>query len=230
MSNAEFFQRAYSENGPKVISGFSRPVYHNLMGILYGHQFDKMGFGGMIRHTEAGMLYEWASEVPQGGTIVEIGCYGGLSTSYLVKGSENRDVRICSIDPFNSDLETQAELTDGCVELDDKPTKELVAQRMAKLGAADRVTLIEGFSQEAVKDWKGEIDFLWIDGNHDQAYLDFTDWSPFLKVGGRIGFHDSHPRYGYPQVAKDVEKALESPAHWGQLEHVKSIISAIKLG
>ncbi|MDA7614023.1 class I SAM-dependent methyltransferase [Verrucomicrobiales bacterium] len=229
MSNADFFQRAYSENGPKVISGFSRPVYHNLMGVLYGHQFDKMGFGGMIRHTEAGMLYEWASEVPQGGTIVEIGCYGGLSTSYLVKGTESRDVRIYSIDPFNSDLDTQAERTDGCVELEDKPTKELVAQRMAKLGAGDRVTLIEGFSQEAVKDWKDEIDFLWIDGNHDQAYLDFTDWSPYLKVGGRIGFHDSHPRYGYPQVAEDVKKALESSEHWGQLEHVKSIISAIKL-
>ena len=70
MSNVDFFQRAYTENGPKVISGFSRPVYHNLMGLLYGHQFDKMGFGGMIRHTEAGMLYEWASEVPDGGTIV----------------------------------------------------------------------------------------------------------------------------------------------------------------
>ena len=229
MSNADFFKRAYAENGPKILSGFSRPVYHNLMGVLYGHQFDKSGYGGMIRHTEAGMLYEWASEVPDGGTIVEIGCYGGLSTSYLVKGSENRDVRIVSIDPFNSDLGVQAERTDGCVELEDKPTKELVRGRMAKLGAADRVTLLEGYSQEVVKDWKGSIDFLWIDGNHDQAGLDFRDWSPYVKVGGRVGFHDSHPRYGYPQVAEDVRGAFESSEHWGELEHVKSIISAIKL-
>ena len=80
MSNADFFQRAYSENGPKVISGFSRPVYHNLMGVLYGHQFDKMGFGGMIRHTEAGMLYEWASEVPQGHRSRGPGPMGSPST------------------------------------------------------------------------------------------------------------------------------------------------------
>lgn len=227
MSNADFFDRAYADNGPKILNGFSRPVYHNLMGALYGHQFDKMGYGGMIRHTEAGMLYEWASEVPRGGTIVEIGCYGGLSTSYLVKGTEGRDVQIVSIDPFDSDLNVQAERTDGCVALEDKPNKELVAERMAGLGAGDRVTLIEGYSQEVVKDWDRAIDFLWIDGNHDQAYLDYTDWSPHLKVGGRIGFHDAHPRYGYPQVAEDVRKALDSD-QWTRLEHVKSIICAVK--
>ncbi|MGY8686204.1 MAG: class I SAM-dependent methyltransferase [Verrucomicrobiales bacterium] len=227
MLNADFFQRAYSNEGPKIINGFSRPVYHNLMGMLYGHQFDKMGYGGMIRHTEAGMLYEWASEVPRNGTIVEIGCYGGLSTSYLVKGKEGRNVQIYSIDPFDSDIDTQAERTDGCVALDEKPSKVIVAERMTKLGAGDRIHLIEGYSQEAVKDWDREIDFLWIDGNHDQAYLDFTDWSPYLKVGGRIGFHDAHPRYGHPLVAEDAQKALESEA-WSDLEHVKSIICAIK--
>ncbi len=228
MSNAAFFERAYTTKGPKVIYGFSRPLYHNLMGILHGRQFDKMGFGGMIRHTEAGMLYKWASQVPANGTIVEIGCYGGLSTSYLVRGSEAQSAKIISIDPFNSDLEKQTALTDDCVSLDNKPTKELVAERMAALGAADRVELIEGYSQEVVKDWDRPIDFLWIDGNHDQAYQDFMEWTPFLNPGGRVGIHDAHPRYGYPQVADDVQKALDDDAQWTDLEHVKSIICAIK--
>lgn len=227
MSHEAFFKRAYSTRNPKILYGFSRPFYHNLMGVLHGHQFDKMAYGGMIRHTEAGMLYKWAGDVPAGGTVVEIGCYGGLSTSYIVKGTEKSRARIVSIDPFNSDLDKQADLTDNCVDLEEKPTKEIVAERMAALGAGDRVRLVEGYSQEVVADWEGGIDFLWIDGNHDQAYRDFTDWSPFVKAGGRVGFHDAHPRYGYPQVAEDVQKAFSSD-EWTDLEHVKGIICAVK--
>ena len=227
-NNAAFFERAYTSKGPKVIYGFSRPVYHNLMGLLHGRQFDKMGFGGMIRHTEAGMLFKWASKVPTDGTIVEIGCYGGLSTSYLVRGSQAPKAKIFSIDPFNSDLEKQADLTDDCVSLNNKPTKEIVIERMNHLGAADRVQLIEGYSQEAVKDWDRPIDFLWIDGNHDQAYQDFIDWTPYLNKGGRVGIHDSHPRFGYPKVAEDAKRALIDDARWTDLEHVKSIICAVK--
>ena len=228
MSNEAFFSRAYAEGGIKVLAGFSRPLYHNVMGLLHGHQFDKAALGGMIRHSEAGMLFKWAQQVPQDGTIVEIGCYGGLSTSYLVKGSEGRNVSIFSIDPFNSDLDKQSDLTDDCVPLEGKPTRDLVAERMRGLGAGDRVTLIEGYSQEVVQGWDRPIDFLWIDGNHDQAYRDFTDWSPFLKPGGRVGFHDAHPRYGYPQVAEDVKKALADGSVWTNLEHVKSIIAGVK--
>lgn len=227
MANEAFFDRAYQTGGPKILKGFSRPVFHNWMGFRHGRQFDKMGYGGMMRHTEAGMLVQWAAEVPANGVILEIGCYGGLSTSYLARGSEASKARIFSVDPFDSDIDLQAERTDECVALEGKPGRKLVMERLEKIGAADRVELIEGYSQEAVKDWDREIDFLWIDGNHDQAYLDFTDWSPFLKSGGRIAFHDSHPRYGYPQVAEDVRKAL-TDSGWTDLEHVKSIIAARK--
>ena len=101
-------------------------------------------------------------------------------------------------------------------------------ERMTQLGAGDRVELVEGYSQEAVKSWDRPIDFLWIDGNHDQAYQDFMDWTPFLNKGGRVGIHDSHPRYGYPQVAEDVKKAFDDDAQWTGLEHVKSIICGTK--
>ena len=76
-STNAFLEKAWSEKGPKLISGFSRPVYHNVMGLLRGRKYDKRAYGGMIRHTEAAMLTQWASQVPQGGVVVEIGCYGG---------------------------------------------------------------------------------------------------------------------------------------------------------
>ncbi len=226
MTNTEFIQRAFEAKGPKILAGFSRPLFHNLAGFLYGHRFDKAGYGGMIRHSEAGMVYVWAGQVPTDGVIVEIGCYGGLSTSYLALGSERKRARIYSIDPFDSDIDKQSRLTDHAVSLEDKPSRQEVLEKLRDNGLANRVELIEGYSQEVAKSWRRRIDFLWIDGNHDQAYQDFMDWSPYLNPKARVGFHDAHPRYGYPQVAQDVMKAFSSD-RWTRLEHVKSIITAV---
>ncbi|MEX2332977.1 MAG: class I SAM-dependent methyltransferase [Pseudohongiella sp.] len=229
MASNDFLEKAWRENGPKVISGFSRPLYHNLQGLLRGYKYDKRAYGGMIRHTEAGMLTLWASRIPQGGVIVEIGCYGGLSTSYLLRGAGSRAGHVYAIDPFARDLEIQAERTDNCVSLEDKPSKALVASRLEQNGFAGRFTLIEGFSQEAARDWDKSvgIDFLWIDGNHEQAYQDFKDFEPYLNPGARVAVHDAHPRYGYMAVVEDVKKIFGEGC-WRDMEHVKSIISGVK--
>jgi predicted O-methyltransferase YrrM len=227
LPNTEFFARAFSERGPKFWFGFSRPLYHNLQGLLHGHKFSKKQYGGMIRHTEAAMLARWAGEIPPGGTMVEIGCYGGLSTSYLLLGSASRQGKVYSIDPFDSDLGKQAQRTDHAVSLENKPSLAEVRRRLDDLGAGNRVALIQGYSQEVVKDWNRTIDFLWIDGNHDQAWQDYLDWSPFLNAGARVGLHDAHPRYGIPKVAEDARRIF-STREWTRLEHVKSIVTGIR--
>ncbi len=131
MNNQAFLDHAFAERGPKVLGGFSRPWYHNLMGLLHGHQYDKKRYGGMLRHTEAAMLFVWARQLPAGATIVEIGCYGGLSTSYLAAGVRGKaNCKVYAIDPFAADLDKQAERTDHCVSLDGKPTREVVAERL----------------------------------------------------------------------------------------------------
>jgi len=48
MNNAEFLENAFYRKGPKLLSGFSRPVYHNIIGLLHGYKFDKRDFGGML--------------------------------------------------------------------------------------------------------------------------------------------------------------------------------------
>src|SRR5688572_15158793 len=100
MNNAEFLDRALSDRSPKMIYGFSRPLYHNLAGLVHGHKFDKSRSGGMIRHTEGAMLYLWASQLAPGSNILEIGCYGGLSTSYLATGCKKSHSKVYSVDPF----------------------------------------------------------------------------------------------------------------------------------
>lgn len=227
MTNAAFVDRAFRDRGPKILSGFSRPFYHNLAGLLHGRRFSKGRYGGMIRHTEAAMLYHWARKLPPRSTVVEIGCYGGLSTSYLALGCKENDSKIFAIDPFDSMMDQQSVRNDHCVPLEDKPSRQFVTQRLQTSGLADRVQLIEGFAEELVKTWSGPIHFLWIDGNHDRAYQDYVDWSPFLAPRARVAIHDAHPRYGLPKVAEDARKIL-STEEWGDLEHVKGIMTGVR--
>jgi len=228
MNNAAFIERAFTQRGPKVWAGFSHPVSHNLAGLLCGHQFSKWRYGGMLRHSEAGMLYRWAQRLPANSTVVEIGCYGGLSTCYLAKGCLKNGSRVVSIDPFDSDLAKQAQLTDHAVSLKQKPSRSLVYERLKAHGLHRRVELIEGYSQEVVKDWGRLIDFLWIDGNHEQAYQDYLDWSPFLSSRARVAIHDAHPVYGLNNVAEAARAIFHNDDEWTQLEHVKSILTAVR--
>jgi len=231
MDSMQFLEKSWQKKGFKLFSGFSQPVLHNVQGLLNGRKYDKRAYGGMIRHTEAAMLTRWARQVPEAGVIVEIGCYGGLSTSYLLRGLQKTNGHIFGIDPFARDLNKQADLSDNCVSLDDKPSKALVEQRLEHNGFKGMFTLIEGFSQEAARDWDPavKIDFLWIDGNHKQAYQDFKDFEHHLNPGARVAVHDAHPRYGYMAVVNDVRKIF-AEGTWSDMEMVKSIITGLRTG
>ena len=68
----------------------------------------------------------------------------------------------------------------------------------------------------------GTVDFLWIDGDHstEGALADFRDYSPLVKPGGMIGFHDIHK---LPEVAAawaEIKRGRRwteygSPGGWG---------------
>lgn len=56
---------------------------------------------------------------------------------------------------------------------------------------------------------KGPYDFLFVDAGHsyDDVHLDYLDYSPMIRRGGVIAFHDSLARAAYPEVK--VWKYLE---------------------
>ena len=57
-----------------------------------------------------------------------------------------------------------------------------------------QLKFIQKTSQEIAKTWDKEIDVLFIDGDHtySQVKLDYNNFSPFVKKGGFIVFHDTH--------------------------------------
>jgi hypothetical protein len=48
-------------------------------------------------------------------------------------------------------------------------------------------------SHEVAARWRGEVDVVFVDGDHSQSgcELDWESWSPFVAEHGRVVFHDA---------------------------------------
>jgi predicted O-methyltransferase YrrM len=133
----------------------------------------------LAQHTaeEHAAIQRWA-----GGrsTIVEIGVAEGVSAMALREGMPEQGT-LNLIDPFH---------------LSRVPALNFMkraARRAVAKSPRGNVIWIEKFSQEAVRDWNAPIDLLLIDGDHSESAVerDWNDWSPFVRPGGIVIFHDA---------------------------------------
>jgi predicted O-methyltransferase YrrM len=184
----------------------------------------------LLSGNEREYLYKLAKRVPKQGKILEIGCFAGGSTYFLTKGSTNVEAQVFTIDPFNYLFEKQKRIGDGSDYLYNgtkKPSKIDVRNNLNRNGINNSVILIEGFSREIASSWKnGGIDLLWIDGNHLEAYEDFSAWRPHLKSKSTVAFHDTnYPTYGRKEVYEAVNRIIleEQPTSIERLEAITTI-------
>jgi len=58
----------------------------------------------------------------------------------------------------------------------------------------NKIVFIKKMSSEAINDVPDNLDFVYIDGNHDYEFVkqDINLWFPKVKKGGVIGGHDMH--------------------------------------
>ena len=52
---------------------------------------------------------------------------------------------------------------------------------------------VERFSFDAVRDWNGPVDFLFLDGDHSEEGVrkDWDGWHRFVIPGGVVAFHNA---------------------------------------
>jgi hypothetical protein len=77
---------------------------------------------------------------------------------------------------------------------------QVFATAMKKVGGNSRCTLLRMMSLNAVGKFEdGELDFVFLDGNHavDAARADISAWWPKVKIGGIISGHDCNTRYDH---------------------------------
>jgi hypothetical protein len=118
---------------------------------------------------EPDCLAQYASAVPDGGCIVEIGTAEGGSAKIMREVTASKNIQIYTVDLLPRD-------------------------KAFELLKDSNVTLLHGASVQFAKNWdkSQKIDLLFIDGDHsfNGIYEDFVSWCPFLSDEGKVLFHD----------------------------------------
>jgi hypothetical protein len=126
--------------------------------------------------------------------VVEIGVYEGASALALCEALEP-GAELDLIDPFGR----APDALPGGWGASEWATRRAVGAAARRRGAeAPRIRWHIARSHEVAASWSGEVDLVFIDGDHSEAgcELDWSSWHGFVAVGGRVVFHDA--RAGQP--------------------------------
>ena len=164
---------------------------------------------GWLEEGEADLLIAATSralsELPETGSVVEVGSYHGRSTVVLgsVLKALRSEAKVYAIDPHNGEM--------GALEQGiqvKSPSLGQFKRNIADAGLTGFVEVIQKYSVEV--DWKQPISLLLIDGLHDYVNVarDFYHFEPWVVNGGYVAFHD-YAEY-YPGVKAFVNELLAS--------------------
>jgi predicted O-methyltransferase YrrM len=121
--------------------------------------------------------------------VVEIGVYEGSSAMALCD-TLGPDAELHLVDPFGSHPDA---LPNGWGATE-WATRRVVTRALRRRGSeAPRVLWHIALSHELAARWSGEVDVVFIDGDHSEAgcELDWSCWHSFVSVGGSVVFHDA---------------------------------------
>jgi predicted O-methyltransferase YrrM len=204
-------------------------------GLKYSSIFGYEAIPGWLSEDEAITLYELARSLPANQPVaVEIGSWLGKSSLVLSKGLRGKSQpKLYCIDPFNGDADAADKAMYGR-EMSTLQTtlKETFLDNMRKHNVLDIVRPMVGYSFEFAADFKEPINLLFIDGNHDyNAVLqDYEQWSPLLKRGGTIAFHDVvlDPNPDPAGPAMVAKQHIFDSQQWTNVKLVDSLLVAQK--
>ena len=121
--------------------------------------------------------------------VVEIGVYEGSSALALC-GALRSDAELHLVDPFGRHPDALPSGW-GATEW---ATRRVVSRARARRGAdAPAVHWHACLSADLASRWQGEVDLVFIDGDHSESgcELDWSEWHRFVTLGGRVVFHDA---------------------------------------
>lgn len=146
-------------------------------------------------------IVDVVSQLPMGSVCVEIGTRRGFSAIAALLA--NKYITITSID---TDKSAEHMCINSISEL-------LLNKSISHFYRAEdwflkeRISFINDTSENVAKNWRRNVDYLFIDGNHsyDGVVNDVNLWSKFLVLGSILGFDD----YGHPiNDNMDVTRAV----------------------
>lgn len=124
-----------------------------------------------MREDQHKLLFEYAMQVPKGGTVLEIGVCNGKTAALFALVAKHKSINYYGIDDFS---------------LEGSRADVLKHFKRLKLSGE----IIEGRSEDV--EWNRPIDLLFIDGGHDEANVrvDCEKFVPLVKPAGIVIFDD----------------------------------------
>jgi hypothetical protein len=150
---------------------------------------------GWMTDGQARRLWDRASEVRDGGRIVEIGSYRGRSAVILARAAAS-NVEVVAIDPHAGNDRGPQEIH-GTSDEGEADHQKFLAN-LAAAGVQDRVRHVRQPSQSAGAEVDDPIDLLYIDGAHRYAPArdDIREWGARVAPSGTMLIHDSFSSVG----------------------------------
>jgi hypothetical protein len=133
---------------------------------------------------------DMVARVPDGGTIVEVGCWCGRSLSCLLVEALNsgKQLKVFGVDHWQGSVGEPL-----LIETAKNVNLQLYCQDVCERAGYPFTLICEASVDGAAKFSDGSLDFVFIDASHDEASVaaDIDAWLPKVKAGGIIAGHDA---------------------------------------
>jgi len=175
---------------------------------------------GSVTAHEGKFLHELV-DLSEASVVVEVGSWVGVSTIYIAQALKERGRgTLYAIDPHvGTILHYNRKIPD---------TEPLLRENLRRFDVAEHVEVVRATSLEALEQWPSllglAIDFLFIDGSHyfRDVRADFFGWSPWVRSGGIVAFHD-YPMLSGPR--RTVDEIVRPSGVWVELGKVQRLIA-----
>jgi cephalosporin hydroxylase len=141
-------------------------------------------------HAAARLLYKCLIRVPKKGTVLEIGCQYGRSTSVIMQVAKEIGFDVILVDPFNQD-------------------NRAMSPCLSMLQEMNHPFTLHYRSSQELEVWPKEIDLIHLDGDHEAEPLtkDLHRSTKYLLNGGFLCCHD-YGRESLPAIRLTVDRFL----------------------
>lgn len=176
-------------------------TYKDIKGYCDFHDF----YSSMLNH------------IPDGGKMVEVGCFKGHSVVYMASISkpQAKDFTIYAVDTFTGSPEHKKK---GITDFYDEFLNNVVS-----CGVSNYIDPMKMTSEQASKCFPDEsLDFVFLDADHSYQAVkkDIELWLPKVKVGGVLAGHDFC--VAWPGVIQAVDESFT------EFEKIKTVWKVTK--
>lgn len=149
---------------------------------------------GWMTETELDWLYNMAMSMPTNSLIVEIGAWKGRSTAALYTGA-GMNKAVVTVDTWQG----QPDIINMVREAKQNDIFGIFINNMYSLGIIPQLYIPNTSGPQYIYSdsiyasecfYDNSIEFLFIDGDHTNAWKDLIAWFPKIHVGGIISGHD----------------------------------------